>query len=163
MKTLINSLIEGNGNVLNNYFDDIKNKNCLNIKVSDLTPDELIAYNNWIAVIQTRLNALPRVKAKVKFINLLDGTFSISGEYYPLKTQRIIDLTPEQKVITNALYNFVLNYTGSQLLSLEGEIGALRVVINGVVYSGQEYLDLVSASGNVIYNSILLTIDIFNS
>ena len=109
------------------------------------------------------INALPKARAKVVYVSLLNDTFSISGEFYPLKTEEVSSLTAPQIATVDALKAFILSYTGGALTSLLGEIGKDKVVINGITYEGQTYLDMVAASTGTIQSAILLTFDIFNA
>ncbi len=159
MKTITNiSISENDNKVVVNFINDIGQATFLPYTKEDFTT--LLAFNNEV---QAKLDALPKTKATVRYVNLLNETFSISGEFYPLKTQKIVDLTVPQIAVVDALKAFILSYTGVALTSLEGELGTHSVSINGVFYSGQAYLDMVTASNGAIVNAIMLTIQIFNS
>jgi hypothetical protein len=163
MKTLIDYQYF-NGIFVVNFIDNLGTKTTTSFNGDDIFNGSAI--NNTAdldALIQSKINSLPDKKATVKYVNLLNETFSIAGQFYPLKTQKIEDLTAPQIAAVNALKVFILSYTGNPLLSLQGELGAHSVTINGVFYGGQSYVDLVAASNGTIVNAILLTIEIFNS
>jgi hypothetical protein len=159
MKTIINiSISDINNTVSISFFNDIMKGELLTLSKEDFTT--ITEFKNEI---QSKLNNLPKTKANVEDINFLDDTFSISGDFYPLKTQKVDSLTSSQIAIVDSLKAFVLSYTGQPLISLKGRLGTHSVTINGTLYDGQAYIDLVAASNGAIVNAILLTIEIFNS
>ncbi len=159
MKTITNiSISENDNKVVVNFINDIGQATFLPYTKEDFAT--ILAFNNEV---QAKLDALPKTKATVQYVNLINETFSIAGDFYPLKTQVIVDLPPPQIAVVDAFKDFILSYTGAPLKSAEGKIGTHSVTINGIFYGGQSYLDMAAASNGTITNIILLTITIFNS
>jgi len=169
MKTLTDILYNKTTNTIKiNYFDDIGNLQQITKSVSDLTSDELSHLTSLSNDIQTDLNNLIKIKAKVFNVLLLDSIFFIQGESYPPQSHKIADLSTTvlvtgtsltQKQVSDNLYSFVLSATSNSLISLSAPFGTNTVVINGTTMN---YTTISTASGSVLSNATQLVIDLFN-
>ena len=169
MKKLKNVLLDGNGNIISNYLDEIGNNSVINIKEIDLTDDEIIVIDNLKSLIQSKLDLLPKQIEKVYDVELLENIFFISGENFQpksfktdlLSTSVLVtgtDLT--QKQVSDNLYSFVLSSIGSPLISISAPFVTGKVTINGIE---MDYQIISSQSGNIMSNATQLVVDLFNS
>lgn len=168
MKLIKNGFIDENRNLIVNYIDEVGKQTTIAIKSSDFTTQEAITSTAFRALIQTRLDALSIIKAKIFNVMLLDGIFFIQGESYPPQSYKVVNLSTEtlvtgtsltQKQVCDNLYSFVLSATGNPLVSLSAPFSTNTVVINDVTMN---YTTISTASGSILTNATQLVIDLFN-
>jgi hypothetical protein len=169
MKNISTITIQGDS-VLITYKNEINESKGLTIVKSELSSDSLNALTTLAAEIQSKIEILPKVTAKVTNCTLIDGKFIIQGEILPVKRANVSDLsnstlvtgtTLTQVQVYNALAAFVLSMTGQELTSIIAPFNTGKIVVNnGDVMN---YSTLLGINSTVMRNASMLVIDLFNS
>ena len=144
------------GQILVTYSNELGKDNTINIAMTDIDNSILTPFNSAIA---TKLSVLPQAIAKVSFVKLLDGVFTIIGEHYDPKTVNSADLVGAQKQVYDNLCAFVLAAVGQPLSSITAKYGSGRIIINGV---DMDFVSVNAGAGTVLSDSTQLSIDLFN-
>lgn len=169
MKNIVTITIQGDSLGVS-YKNEINETKGLVVLKSELSSDVLTALQSLIADIQIKVDAVPKVRAKVLNCTLIGGKFSIQGEMLPLKNKNVsvlsesilvtgTDLT--QKQVYDDLANLVLSMTGQELTSIIAPFNTGKIIINNG--DAMDYNTLLGINSTVMRNASMLVIDLFNT
>jgi len=145
------------------YTDNLNVEKTVSALSTDVYDGSVITSENDVkALVEIYVQTITNTNDRVKNILINNGAFTIVGSAYPPILKLVSDLSVSDKVIYDAFDTFIDSYTGTPLSSLVSVLNTNEVKINGVTYIGQDYIDLVVASNETLFNATMLAVKLLN-